>query len=128
MNKGGTVGDPLNAALVRGGEATRQGRMKRRPYRAARKGAGGEMGTRQRVCAHAGAVGADPSFGDAARPPAFPRRSRSLPDPATTATVGEARELREPDLRDKRMVAEVVPYNIHVSGAYFTRSNGASVC
>lgn len=39
-----------------------------------------------------------------------------------------AHDLREPDLRDKRMVAEVVLYRIPLSGAYFTGSNGAWLC
>lgn len=39
-----------------------------------------------------------------------------------------AHELRGPDLRDKRMVAEVVLYKIPLSGAYFTGSNGAWFC
>lgn len=132
MNKGGTLGDPLNAALVRGGEATRQSRIIRFPYQAAMKRPGWEMGMRQWVCAHTGAVVANLSFGDALRVQTdlllYPEGAALCPSPATATTVREARELREPDLRDKRMVAVVVLYKIPVSGAYFTGSNGAWIC
>lgn len=83
MNKGGTVGDPLNAALVRGGEATRQSRIIRCPCWTAVKQPGWGMGVRSGFVLtwvlrlQISALGTH----WVCRPPALLRRSSSLPIP-----------------------------------------------
>lgn len=126
MNKEGTVVDPLNAVLVRGAEATRPSRIICWPFWTAMKWPGWEMGMQQWACALVGAVVANLSSGDVLhmQTSCFTH----CPSPATPTTVTEAHELREPDLRDKSMVPEVVLYKISVSGAYFTGSNGVWIC
>lgn len=84
------------------------------------------FGQAEWVCAAMGTEVADLSFGDAlsVQTSCLCQMGSALcPSSAAASTVREAHELRKPDLRYKRMVAEVVLYKIPVCGANFTKSS-----
>lgn len=83
----------------------------------------GEGGMCQWVCARRAAGAARLPSGDTLG--LQTSRRRSSPRPVLCRHSGGSRELREPDLGDKRMVAEAVLYKMPLSGAYFTGSSRA---